>query len=111
MIIWKMPKITGKISLNPKMMKTNRMINPYLSRECLIWSSEDGNTANSNLEPSRGGMGIRLNTAKRIFAYTKIEGRAVKLLAGKYRSKRPNPIATRIFDAGPARAIFAGPHF
>ena len=56
---------------------------------------DEGKTAKSTLEPSKGGIGIKLNTAKSTFAYTIMEKNILILLKGKNRTNKPKIKAIR----------------
>ena len=47
-----------------KIIKITRRKNPYCSIKSIIGKRDCGKSEKSILEPSRGGMGTRLNTAK-----------------------------------------------
>lgn len=61
----KIRKAKGNIKRKPPMkMKSIRMIKPHRLRSILKCCIEEGKKANRMWEPSRGGIGIRLNIAK-----------------------------------------------
>jgi len=53
-----------------KKMMNSKTKMPYWERKILRESSERGRKVNRVCEPSKGGMGSRLNTARRIFKKT-----------------------------------------
>jgi len=119
--------------------KKRRMINPNCSKKASV-SRLIGKMKKSNFEPSNGGMGIRLKTAKRIFqkiittkrvktidpndpAITKetaLQLNETTLLRISSLTAEGMVIilaimtatkANKIFDNGPAKPTRAGPHF
>ena len=66
-------------------------------------------------DPSSGGMGNKLNIAKKIFKKTivaKTDARAgLVAIIGRKRRAKPNTKAIAKFDPGPAKLTKAGPHF
>ena len=56
-----------------KNIKAMRSIREYCSRKAVKELKEAGSKVNSILEPSSGGMGTRLKTAKAIFMITIVE--------------------------------------
>ena len=83
---------------------------PYLSKLILKLAIESGSMANKTFDPSKGGIGTKLNTINKIFAYTISPRSETKLLAGKNLTIIPNTIATTKFAIGPAAPTNAGPH-
>jgi len=76
-------------------------------------SNDDGKKVRKMCDPSRGGIGNKLNTPKTRLIQTKIEKNTIK--AGfdnsKNRNKSPTIKALKKFEPGPASPTNAGPHF
>ena len=93
-------------------MKTN-MIPPT----SILWSAmriRGGSKTVRILDPSSGGMGIRLNTAKSTFIKTIWTNRDMATALRSplpRRIKAPTMSAMAMFEAGPIRATFNGPYF
>ena len=96
------------------MKKTKRNANnkPYLSKILIIYLAFWGSTAERMREPSNGGIGTKLNTAKTKFVKTTISRARIagpgKLLA-KNLTISPATRAKTILDNGPAIATKASP--
>ncbi len=86
-------------------------IREYLSKKTLNDKYFKGSKENNIFEPSRGGIGIRLKIAKRIFTKTiKLTGVKSAVETKPERIAKPKIKASNKFDAGPANATFASPH-
>ena len=101
--------IIGNIKLGKKNIRINIKNKPYFSdKSKTLYFIFRGKNAKSILEPSRGGIGKRLNTAKAKFINTTklkivIRGDEAKPKYIKLLIKRPKSSATKILDAGPAK--------
>jgi hypothetical protein len=111
-IRWKMMPTAGEINCHRKKMKTNTKTRLFLSRVARR-GELNGKNEKSILEPSRGGIGTKLNTASNIFIRTIIaiieinDGGTVP--TGRKRIARPKTVAIKRFTAGPAPATIASP--
>jgi len=105
----------GKIMPERKNMKTTRIISPYLSKNISKSEARDGSKVKRTLEPSSGGMGIRLNIAK--IRLRKTINMAIckncggKASAPEKRISAPKTRATIILESGPAAPTKPGPYF
>jgi len=73
---------------------------------------ERGNRFISNLEPSNGGMGIRLNSPRNMFMYIiQVIANINVPSSGANLTSGANNAASRKFPAGPAKATFVSPYF
>ena len=76
-------KLNSKFNkLEPKIKKAIKIIKPLLSRNNLILSYLEGRRANKTLEPSKGGIEIKLKTIKTIFTIIKINKKVSNKLPG-----------------------------
>ena len=85
----------------------------YLSNPSLILYRFGGRREKSTFEPSSGGMGMRLKTAKTIFIITIYEEMSINAsdtVLPKKRIIKPKIRAIRILANGPAREIMSSPH-
>lgn len=84
-----------------------------LKRDTLIFSKEGGKTAKRICEPSRGGIGNKLNTPRTMLSQTKIRKKATSptLDISKKRKGKPTNKAIKKLEPGPAKPTRAGPHF
>lgn len=91
------------------------MKKPYCWSKILIWENRSGKNVKRIWEPSKGGMGTKLNIAKRIFIktmYEKIVTRPeTSEIPGKNLRTNPKIKAKDKFEAGPAKADLAPPYF
>ena len=106
--------------LKPKklsqIIKINKTQGPLTANFCLKSAKLLGKAANSTLEPSSGGIGIKLKTPKVKFTTIKVLRNTTSMLSGakfgaikrKITINRPTLIKLEI---GPARATMASPHF
>ncbi len=95
-------------------MKTRANIKPYLSSIPIMYLALWGKIAARIREPSNGGRGTRLNTARTKLVMITIDS---AMTAGS-GSDEANPLITKpattaniIFDRGPAKATSASPFF
>jgi len=99
---WKKKKITKRSTMNP-----------YWLRKIFKESRERGRSENKMCEPSKGGMGSRLNTPSRILMkamYPKSRASAGLKSAPKKRKSKPNTKATSRLEPGPAKLTHTPPH-
>ncbi len=85
--------------------------NHILSKIISYFLKEEGKRTKRIFEPSKGGIGTKLKTARRILAKTIIENKLVNELKGKKRIIKPKIKATKKLANGPATATKAGPYF
>lgn len=85
---------------------------PYCWRNIFTFSNPLGKNEKSIQEPSNGGIGIKLNVPKRKL-YIEIMPKGAKNESGigKNLIASAKIMATKKFDAGPARETFNSPHF
>lgn len=90
------------------------MKNPYCEKNAFT-SDESGTNVNRMWEPSSGGIGKRLKTASRRFINTTAPKAKNKdwlaWMAGIKRIINPKTTASKMFEAGPARATFKSAYF
>lgn len=101
----------GKINLHRKKMKNKTNIKPYCSRIARVLESK-GKIEKSSLEPSRGGIGVRLKRARIMFinTITLVISRKLGFISpAKRRIIMPKMKAITRFEAGPAKATRASP--
>ena len=88
---------------------------PKRERKIRTASKERGKKVNKIWEPSNGGIGRRLNTAKKMFKrtiYEKIRTRAgLSSTKGKKRKTKPKTKAMARLEPGPAKLTRADPYF
>ena len=87
---------SAKIIINPK--RSNRIYLSYISY---------GRKAPTILEPSRGGMGIRLNMNSRMFRYAPIMSKLESIPVPINLKIIEKTIASPRFESGPAAPILA----
>lgn len=107
--------MTGRNILLKKKAKAKTIINPYFSSTSCRGRSLVGKTEKRILEPSRGGTGTKLKTARTILIRTtslmtikKELGRSV--ISSETRIITANIKAIHRFEKGPAKATIASPH-
>ena len=102
----------GAINSQTKKIKKSTRIKPYLSKKFLSLKIFSGKVAKRSLEPSSGGMGIRLKTARSTFIYTIEAVIEIKARLGSETllSKSPKMTARPILLSGPAKATKASGH-
>jgi len=92
--------------------KTN---NPYWDKNILIFSALRGKKVKRICEPSSGGTGTKLKTARIRFIPTMNESirkiESAGLIPGKNLKINPKIRAKEIFAKGPAMATLAPPYF
>ena len=87
---------------------------PYCCKNTLIFAAPAGKNLNNIQEPSRGGMGIKLNIPSKIFKNTTIPSKSIKGSSwGTWTNLIINPktMAKAKFAATPAMETFKVPHF
>lgn len=103
--------IIGNIKLGKKNIRINIKNKPYFSdKSKTLYFIFKGKNAKSILEPSRGGIGSKLKTAKARFINTTklkmvIRGDEAKPKYIKDLIRILNNTATKMFEAGPAKEI------
>jgi len=87
-------------------------MNPYCQRKTLNPSKLSGNNENKIWEPSKGGIGIKLNNPRTILYKTTIAAMVKKLSGREGMNLIINPkIKARVkLDKGPANETFKSPH-
>ncbi len=98
-----------------KNIKTTIKIREYCSKKAITEYKDFGKSEKSILEPSRGGIGTKLNIANPIFTKTIEETMETKpvetTLFIEKRKISPKKIAKKRLDKTPAAATAIVPHF
>jgi len=97
------------------MIKTRTKTREYCSKKAITEYKEFGKSEKSILEPSRGGIGTRLNIANPKLIKTIEETTETKLIETvlfiEKRKTSPKKIAKKRLDKTPAAATAIVPHF
>ena len=116
---WKRKAIIGNKKSEKKTIKTKSKMSAYCSINTIALEKDAGKREKSILEPSRGGIGMRLNIARARLVITIIEvikyklsdKEAFKPKKGMKRIIIPKIIAMNKFAKTPAAATAIVPHF
>ena len=117
-----MAVLIGLMTQEKKKMKTISKTHPIDSKRNNASANRYGTMAARTFEPSSGGIGTRLKTARIILInviFAAIVPNACRVARGikvntprfATRIKRPKTIAMMRFESGPANPTSAGPHF